>query len=167
MSRLAVLLLICGLLVAAGPARADESRIPVVTRLVHLFGELEGKVTDAAAHGDRATLEQLVADDFELRAGAQPGVPVPRADWIAATLADPAPGAVSQMAAIDHGEFVAVSFLWRRAGGKSSDPGRFTVDLWRKDGDTWRLATRYAAVGRGGVPRHAAAPASTILKKKY
>lgn len=167
MSRCAALLFVAGMLAATGAARADDSRIPLVTRLVHVFGGLEGKLADAVAQGDRAALDQLLADDFELRAGARPGVPMPRADWVAAMLAEPAPGTITQMAAIDHGEFVAVSFLWRRAGGKSGDPGLFTVDLWRKEGNGWRLTTRYAAVARGGVPRQAAASAPMVLKKKH
>ena len=47
-----------------------------------------------------------------------------------------------------------------------SGPGTMIVDLWQKDGDTWRLATRYAAAARGGLSHLPGTP-SPVIKKKY
>lgn len=120
----------------AGPASAQLARVPTVTRLVKLFRDLELQLLSGA---DPAP---LLADDFELRPARQPGVPVPRAEW----LAQPASlrgsgGTLEQMAAHDNGPSVTVSFLWRPEQGTP----QFIVDTWVRDGEGWKLKVRYQA----------------------
>jgi hypothetical protein len=172
MGRYAFRLVLAALVCAAGVGRAgaatDDSRVPVLTRLVQDFSALEGKLGDAVARGDRASLEQLVAEDFELRAGRHPGEPVPRAQWLAdVTTEHAAAAAPRQMAVHDLGDLALVSFLWRPAGATGAAPGMFVVDLWGKADGAWRLKIRYAAVARGGAPAPAAAPPAIPFKKKY
>jgi hypothetical protein len=52
------------------------------------------------------------------------------------------------MSAIDLGNAVVVKFdrLQEAASKGHADSGEFfVVDLWKKDGDTWKLASRYVS----------------------
>ena len=144
-------------------AAQTRSRTVTVTRQVRRFLELETALHDAQRAGDVATLERLLADDYELRAGRRPGQPVARADWLAEIRRQPPPEVVlEQMAVHDRGDTAAVSFLARPEGGGAP---LFVVDLWLRAGDDWKLQVRYATpVGRdAAVPGEA--PAATLPKK--
>lgn len=121
-------------------------RIPTVTRLVQLFTGLETEWLDAVRRKDEAVLGRLLADDFELRNGASPGEPVPRADWLhdAIGRGDPRSFVVSRMAVRELGDVAIVSFLCAPESGDGRE-ALFVVDAWvRKDGQ-WTVKARYAA----------------------
>ena len=143
-------------------AAQTRSRTVTVTRQVRRFLELETALHDAQRAGDVATLERLLADDYELRAGRRAGQPVARAEWLAEIRRQPPPEVVlEQMAVHDRGDTAAVSFLARPDAGAPL----FIVDLWLRAGDDWKLQVRYATpVGRdAAVPGEA--PAATLPKK--
>lgn len=149
-------------------AFAQAGRVPTVTRLVKLFLDLEGTLLDAARSGDRAALERQLADDFEMRVAQRPGEPVPRADWLAHTLAARPPAAqIEQMAVHDEGQAALVSFLLRPQGTQQWPT--FVVDTWVRAGDEWRLQVRYAAPVPAHSPRVAGeGSASTpAIPKRY
>jgi len=130
------------LLPLAAAAQVRSSAV-TVTRLVKIFIGLETSVFEAQRTGDRAALERLLADDFEQRSGAQPGKPLPRAEWLDAALRDAAAELdLEQLAVHDRGETTIVSFLARPAGR----PAMFYVDVWVKAGDGYRLKVRYASL---------------------
>ena len=154
--------LLAGVLAAclAFPAAAQPGhspgRIPTVTRLVKIFYELEtGLASNLAAHDARA-IDQTLEADFEMRAGSLPGTPVPRADWIGQEMANRTETSIDQMAVHDFGSVAIVSFRQVPAPTPASGAaqGLFIVDCWKRDGDGWKLATRYLS--------NAAAPASAI-----
>lgn len=119
----------------ATPAPAPRM-VLTMTRPVHIFSEHEGMLADALRKSDRAGIDRLLAQDFELREGSAPVQPVPRAKWI-----DLHPGfAADQMAVHDYGDIAVVSFVNSADGAMSA---AFVVDVWQKQGEDWRLAVRY------------------------
>ena len=131
---------------AAFPQDNARPRIPTVTRLVQQFGGLEASLVEAVQNGDSATLERMLADDFEMRVGARPGTPTPRADWIRRSLAGPNHSyGIEQMAVHGFGDVAVVSFLGRRGQRDSL----FITDVWVAAGGAWKLAVRYAGPAGG------------------
>jgi hypothetical protein len=121
----------------AAPAPASRM-VLTMTRPMHIFSEREGMLADALRKTDHASIDRLLAQDFELREGSAPVQPVPRAQWI-----DTHPGfAADQMAVHDYGDVAVVSFVNTAAGAKSKN-ATFVVDVWQKQGEDWRLAVRY------------------------
>ena len=144
-------------------AWSQTGRVPIVTRLVKSLLEQENRLAQAAGNGDAAALQALLADDFEMRSARRPGVPTPRAEWLAALARQPTPpGEIEQAAAHDHGAVADLSFLWRPPKGAPL----FIVDTWAKEGDGWRLKVRYAApVARDAQPVPGESDAAVIPKK--
>ena len=147
-----------------------QARIPTVTRWVKVFTELELSLASSVRGRDDSALQKILADDFELRTGAMPGTPTPRAEFIRQSLA---PGdasfTIEQMAVHDLGDKALVSFLQTARSGGKRVPARdiFVVDVWKRSGDEWRLAIRYAgpAGARDFVIPGAAAETPAIPKK--
>jgi len=124
-------------------------RIPTVTRLVHVFLELEGELNEALGKRDMQAVSKLLTDDFEMRVANMPGNPVPRAAWIRQSFKAPeASSLLEQMAVHDFGAIAIVSYLWSFTPAKSEVTREiFVVDTWRQDAGHWKLAVRYAAPG--------------------
>jgi hypothetical protein len=155
------------LLLAAGAAPATggdaPTRVPTVTRSVKLFQERETALAEAIRAGDKSALAKLLSEDFELRAGARAGRPVPRDDYVSDVMRSrDGGGDIAAMAVHDLGETAIVSFTQGNRGG-----ALFVVDVWRKGGGDWQLAIRYASPAgdaRYAVPG-AGAEAPEIPKK--
>jgi hypothetical protein len=147
-------------LAAAAPVIAQPSgRIPTVTRLVKIFSELETRLVDAAHAQDRSVLDAMLDPRFELREGDAPGTPIPRDEWmrLARTSAQTQPQ-LAQMAVHDFGTVATVSFA-----DTASRPPRFIVDVWKRDGEGWKLAVRY----RSDVAAQAGTRKPPRIEKKY
>lgn len=125
---------------AAQASGDPQQRIPTVTRLVQIFSTLESELMTAVQKGDSAAIDKMLAEDFELRSGAMPGTPTPRAEWLRRSHGQAA-APFEQMAVHDYGVTAVVSYLWKR--GARHDV--FIVDVWGKSGDAWKLSTRYAS----------------------
>ena len=121
-------------------ATGDRQWVPTVTRLVQHFSALESALMTAVQKGDASAIDKMLADDFELRSGAMPSTPTPRADWLQHSQGQSA-GLIEQMAVHDYGSTAIASYLWK--------PGTrhaiFVVDVWNKSGDAWKLSVRYAS----------------------
>ncbi|MHB8493171.1 MAG: nuclear transport factor 2 family protein [Casimicrobiaceae bacterium] len=151
---------------AAQPVQAS-GRIPTVTRLVKVFYDLESRLVSNLVARNATAIDQALEPDFEMRAGSMPGTPVPRADWMRQEQANPSEAAIDQMAVHDFGSVAIVSFRLSPAATPASgaNQGLFIVDCWKRDGNGWKLATRYLS--------NAAAPASAIpvsvgtIEKRY
>jgi hypothetical protein len=131
---------------------------------VVLFTQQELQLAERIKARDASGVGALLTDDFELRASSRPGQPVPRADWTDQSLKGPIPtGPPSEMAVHDLGNAAVVSF--QQPFSKSSV---FVVDLWRRVGDDWKLAVRYAApAGSDGAAIPGVPPATQQIPKKY
>jgi hypothetical protein len=143
--------------------------VPTVTRTIQTFSTLENDWLDAVHGRDRATLDKIVADNFEMRSAAQPGTPTPREPSLAHALAlAPFQSSIEQMAAHEYGEIVVVSFLWKLQVAKASPlPQKlFVVDTWKRTGDNWQVVTRYTApVADAAKTVPGAVTAEPVIKK--
>jgi hypothetical protein len=147
----------------AAPALAQpvqhSTGVPTVTRLVKLFSDLERGLGEKARAKDASALEATLDPSFEMRIGSAPGSPVPRDAWIQqARAATNESSRIEQMAVHDFGTVAVVSFVERDVGGN----GHFVVDCWKRDGDAWKLAVRYAS---DASARGMKLPGSTIDKR--
>jgi len=127
-----------------------QKRIITKTRLVALFSDLENQLFQAVQSKDRAGLDSILAEDFQLWTPNPPGDPVPREDWKNQSLAENLKEfQIRQMAARSVEENVTVvSFVLTKAEeGVGKPPARdyFVVDLWQKSEDKWKLSDRYAS----------------------
>jgi hypothetical protein len=154
-------------LAAVGPAFAADlapGRIPTVTRLVKVYADRETALAQAIRAGDKAAVERTLADDFELRIGARPAQPVPRDDFVQALVRTrEAGGEISAMAVHDLGATAIASFTQGHGANAI-----FVVDVWRKYGEDWKLAIRYAnpaGATRTPIPGADGPPPDTIPKK--
>jgi hypothetical protein len=130
------------------------------------FTQQENRLAERLAARDAAGAGDLLTDDFELRAGPAPGRAIPRADWLRQSMQSPS-GAASptQMAVHDLGNAAVVSFVQRF---ESTKVNLFVVDVWRRVGDEWKLAVRYAApAGHAAFPIPGVPPAAPEIPKRY
>lgn len=161
-------LLLGALALAPLAARPQTSRVPTVTRLVKLFLDLEAELLLAQRDGYRTALESRLTDDFEMRVASRPGQPIPRAEWLDNSLQHkPAAMEIEQMAVHDEGPAAVVSFLLRPHTKR--EPPLFIVDTWVRDGDDWRLKTRYVAPVPPRSPRvmGEGAAKEPVIPKRY
>lgn len=137
----AVVISLCG---------AVEVKIPTVTRLVKEFATLESDWITAIQKKDKAALEKILADDFEMRLGSEPGTPVAREEWLNSSLTQTHPDAtIEQMAVHDHGNMAIVSFRLTPQLEQNGAASLFIVDVWLSSNNIWKISTRYVARGDG------------------
>lgn len=154
---------------AAAYAGGGAGRIPTVTRLVRIFSGLEGNLAEAVEKRDRQAVSKLLSNDFEMRVGAMPGNPIPRAAWIQQSFASPkSSSAMEQMAVHGLGKTAVVSYAWKTTARKSGVVHDvFVVDVWRQQDGGWKLAIRYAdPAGAGDFNVPGAAPVTPVFEKK-
>ncbi|HEU4375268.1 MAG TPA: nuclear transport factor 2 family protein [Telluria sp.] len=160
----------CGAAVAQAPAGRPNRVVPTITRTIQLFSTLENDWLDAVQRRDRDALKKIVADDFELRSAAAPGVPTPREESLGDALSvAPFHSTIEQMAAHEYGDVVVVSFLWKLVVPKKGALAQkvFVIDTWKRIDGNWQVVTRYTAPvadAAAGVP--GAAPNKPAIEKK-
>jgi hypothetical protein len=134
-------LIACLAVTTAGGRAQTSANVPVMTRLVKVYLDAEMKLARAMDARDKATIESVLADAFELREAAAVGRPVPRGDCLARAMATPAgERQIGQMAVHDHGATRVVSFELAEAGAR-----RMIVDVWSDEASGPKLLTRYEA----------------------
>jgi hypothetical protein len=148
LSLLAIFPLVFG--IAQEPVKPPlNPRIITATRAVSLFTGLEKQLFQAIQKKDKAALDAMLEDDFEIEmpdADALPGD-----DWEQAVLGkdyELKSFLIRQMSAQDLGNAVVVKYDRVQQStykGKSDGGEFFVVDLWKKEGDAWKLAARYVS----------------------
>lgn len=124
-------------------------RIITATKQVAMFTGLENQLLKAVQKKDKAAAQAMLSDDLIIEMPDADSLPGD--DWLdSVTAKDYALKSfvVRQMSAIDLGNAVVVKFdrLQEAASKGKADSGEFfVVDLWKKDGDNWKLANRYVA----------------------
>jgi hypothetical protein len=124
-------------------------RIITATKQVTIFMGLERQMLQAVQKKDQASLEAMLDEDFAIE--MPDADPLAGEDWIASIMAKDyslKSFAVRQMSAVYEGNFVLVKFdrvQESTLNGKPDGGEFFVVDLWKKSGDSWKLANRYVA----------------------
>lgn len=124
-------------------------RIITATKQVTIFNGLENQLLQAVQKKDKAAAQAMLSDDLSIE--MPDADPLPGDDWLDSVLAKEytlKSFVVRQMSAIDLGNAVVVKFdrLQEATFKGQVDSGEFfVVDLWKKDGNNWKLANRYVA----------------------
>ena len=142
---------------AQEPVKPSLSRrIITATRQVSIFTNLETQLLKAVQAKDQTALKNLITDDCMIE---MPDTdPLPAEDWLAAVLAKDfmlKKFGVRHVSAVELGNVVVVKFdrLQEATYKGAPDTGEFfVVDLWRKEGDAWKLASRYVSKVSSVVP---------------
>jgi len=128
---------------------ALSPRIITATKQVAMFTGLENQLLHAVQKKDKAAAQAMLSDDLIIEmpdADALPGD-----DWLDSVLAKDytlKSFMVRQVSAIDLGNAVVVKFdrLQEASLKSQADNGEFfVVDVWKKTGDAWKLASRYVS----------------------
>lgn len=149
--------LMLGLLICAGPAFASAAQSPgrvvLLTRPMVEFYHREQALAQALEAGQSKAAEGLLTPNFEVRTAANPGMPMPRAQWIQWMLHNRPMGTrIDGMAVHDYGTVAVVSFHQHDVLGAAHVANdRFVVDVWVKQANNWLLSVRYSSAG---APSH-------------
>jgi hypothetical protein len=135
---------------AQEPVRPPLSpRIITATRQVTIFTDLETQMLRAIKAKDQAALSKLVAEDCMIE--MPDSDPLPADEWMTSVLSKNytlKSFMVRQISAIEQDDSVIVKYdrVQEAAYKGAADNGEFfVVDLWKKNGDAWKLANRYVA----------------------
>lgn len=157
LARVFAILILPGLALAQEPVKSKLTpRIMTGTRQVGTFTSLETQLLTAVQKKDKAGLQALLTDDF--------GIEMPNSnrlagdEWMDSVMSPDytlKKFGVRQVSVSDLGTIAVVKFdrLQEASHKKIADSGEFfVVDLWKKDGDTWKLASRYVSKVSSAVP---------------
>ncbi|HEV8494648.1 MAG TPA: nuclear transport factor 2 family protein [Candidatus Angelobacter sp.] len=128
---------------------ALSPRIITATKQVSIFTGLEKQLLQAIQKKDKAAAQAMLSDDLIIE--MPDADPLPGEDWLDSVLAKDytlKSFAIRQMSAIDLGDAVVLKFDRIHEAtfkGKPDGGEFFVVDLWKKDGDNWKLANRYVS----------------------
>lgn len=127
------------------PASNPPSMV-TVTRQVAEFTRIEQELIQHILDKDTAALTDMIALSFESRLASSPMLPKSRVSWIDEVIKEGAASwSINFMATRDHGTTVVVDFILHlepeEKGLRAKD--FFVVDVWVRDGDSWRLDARY------------------------
>jgi len=124
-------------------------RIITATKQVTMFNGLENQLLQAVQKKDKAATQAMLSDDLYIEMPDADSLPGD--DWLDSVMAKDytlKSFVVRQMSAIDLGNAVVVKFdrLQEATSKGRADSGEFfVVDVWKKDGDNWKLASRYVS----------------------
>lgn len=131
-------------------------KIITATRQVALFTGLEKSLLEAVQKKDRSAIEGMLADDFEI--GMPDADLLAGEDWLDSVISGNfslKTFGIRQMTVADLGDTAVVKFDRLQQAtykGKDETGEFFVVDLWKKSGDSWKLANRYVAKVSSVVP---------------
>lgn len=124
-------------------------RIIAATRQVNLFSGMEKELLQNVQSKNRSTIESMLTDDCQIY---QPNSdPLGGEDWIDSVTAKEfrlKSFMVRQVTVVDLGESAVVNYTRFQEATNRSKPANgefFVVDLWKKSGGSWKLASRYVS----------------------
>lgn len=124
-------------------------RIITATRQVTIFTGLEKQLLEAVQKKDKAALQAMLTDEFTIH--MPDADPLASDDWLDSVMSKDFTlkrFIIRQMSVADLGNAAVVSYdrLQESSFAGQNDGGEFyVVDLWKKDGDNWKLADRHVA----------------------
>ncbi len=156
MSQVRASLIALGILAVTFSAGAQEPvkpklnpRIVTATRQVSMFSDLEIQMLKAVQKKDKAALQAMLTDDCVIE---MPNAdPLPGDEWMDSVMAKDftlKSFAMREVFAVDLGNAAVVKFERRQDAsnkGKADSGEFFVVDVWKKDGDAWKLANRFVS----------------------
>jgi len=115
-----------------------------------LIRDLQQLWMEAWRQQDATTLEKILADDFVFTLSTDPTKPYSRADWLRNALGPYTCETFDykNMAVrlLDTYAVVCSHFHQKASVGGTDRSGRFLLtDIWRRDGDTWKVIARYSS----------------------
>jgi ketosteroid isomerase-like protein len=135
---------------AQEPVKPELSpRIITATRQVAIFTDLENQMLRAIQSKDQAGLSKLVSEDCIIE--MPDADPLAGEDWMKAVISKDyalKSFVLRQFSVADEGELAVVKFdRVQQATYKGKPDGGefFVIDVWKKNGDSWKLANRYVA----------------------
>lgn len=148
------LFLVAAIIAVLAPAQEPVKprltpQIVTATRQVSLFTGLEKQLLQALQKKDKAGVQALVGDDFEIEMPDRD--PLPADEWMDSVMAGDfslKSFVLRQVSVADLGEWAVVKFdRLEQASykGRNESGEFFVVDLWKQSGDSWKLANRYVA----------------------
>lgn len=163
----ASLLLICAIpLSAQEPVRPPRTpRIITATRQVTLFTGLEKQMLQAVQNKDRAALEKMMEDDCFI--SIPKADPLDCADWIDSVVTKDfalKSFAVRHVSVTDLGDSALVNYEREQQathGAKNLSGEFFVLDLWRRHGESWKLASRYVSKTEPAASDQSTSPTPT------
>ncbi|HET8890897.1 MAG TPA: nuclear transport factor 2 family protein [Candidatus Angelobacter sp.] len=130
-------------------------RIVTATRQVTMFSDLEIQMLKAVQKKDKGALEAMLTDDCVI---TMPNAdPLPGDEWVDSVMAKDftlKSFAMRDVLAIDLGNAVVVKFDRRQEAISKGQPENgefFVVDVWKKEGDAWKLANRFVSRNASGA----------------
>jgi ketosteroid isomerase-like protein len=124
-------------------------RIITATRQVTIFNALENQLLHAVQSKDQAGLSTLVSDDCIIE--MPDADPLPGDDWMKTVLSKDyvlKTFVIRQLSVVDGADVMVVKFDRVQQSsfkGKPDGGEFFVVDVWKKDGENWKLASRYVS----------------------
>ena len=124
-------------------------RIVTATKQVTLFSGLEIQMLKAVQKKDKAALEAMLTEDCVIE---MPNAdPLAGDEWVDSVMAKDytlKSFALREVSVVDLGNAAVVKFERRQDAsnkGKADGGEFFIVDVWKKDGDSWKLANRFVS----------------------
>lgn len=124
-------------------------RIITATKQVTMFSGLEKQMLGAVQKKDKTALQSMLTDDCAIDMPDADAMDC--GDWIDSVMNKDfilTKFVIRQMDVADLGTAAVVSYdrvQDSKYQGKPDGGEFFVVDLWKKDGDTWKLANRYVS----------------------
>lgn len=124
-------------------------RIITATRQVVIFTDLETQMLRAIQSKDQAGLSKLISEDCIIE--MPDADPLTGEDWMKGILSKDyvlKSFVVRQVSVVDGRDFAVVKFdrvQQSTSKGKPDGGEFFVVDVWKKDGETWKLANRFVS----------------------
>lgn len=130
-------------------------KIITATRQVSIFTGLEKQMLAAIQKNDKSALGAMLSDDFQVE--LPDADPMPGDDWVNSVSNKGfilKSFVIRQVSVLDLGDSAVVKFDRIEEAtfkGKNESGEFFVIDVWKKSGDSWKLANRYVAK-IGAVP---------------
>ena len=137
--------------------------IVTATKQVTLFTGLEKQILQAVQKKDKSVLAAMLGDDFEI--DMPDADPLAGDDWMDSVINKDftlKSFVIRQVSVADLGDAAVVKYdrIQQATYKARNDSGEFfVVDLWKKSGESWKLANRYVA-------RVGPAPLSLKIQRK-
>jgi ketosteroid isomerase-like protein len=147
---LTVLMLVTFFAAAQEPVKPKlNPRIVTATRQVQMFTDLEMQFLKTVQKKDQAGLQAMLTDEFQIQ--MPDADPLDGEEWLGQVMSKDfklQKYGIRGMSVVDLVDSAVVKFERRQDATYKGQPASgefFVVDLWKKQGDSWKLANRFVS----------------------